>query len=92
MNFDYLFHNYGLKPLTFKEEWDLPQNVRQTSNNKIKIIDTCDGAIRLIDTIKYRAKGAPELDDDRHAALVQELADKVEAFYKALDDAFRVGY
>lgn len=92
MDLIFVGKDYGLKPLSLEEVLNQPENIRRTRNNKVKIIDTCDGAIRLIDTIKYRAKGAPELDDDRHSALVQELADKVEAFYKALDDAFRVGY
>lgn len=35
---------------------------------------------------------APELNDVKHAALVQELGDKVYEAYKAVEEAFRVGY
>ena len=82
---------YGLKPLSFKEEFNLPKYARQTRHNKMKIIDTCDHATKLIDTIKYRAKYAPELNDPEHAELVQEFADKVNELYKAVEAAARVG-
>lgn len=41
---------------------------------------------------KGRAKGAPELDDPKHAALVQELADKVKEVCKAVEAAGMEGH
>lgn len=92
MHTDYIFSYYGIKPLSVEEEWDLPKDTRQTRNNKMKIIDACDHAERLLETIKLRAKGAPELDDPKHAALVQELADKVKEVCKAIEVACGTGY
>ena len=92
MHTDYNFRYYGIKPLSFEEEWNLPKYAKQTRNNKMKIIDACDHAEHLLETIKMRAKGAPELDDPKHAALVQELADKVKEACKAIEVAGMVGY
>jgi hypothetical protein len=58
----------------------------------MEIIDTCDHIGRLLATIKMRTAGAPELDDPKHAALVQELADKVKEACKAIEVAGMVGY
>ena len=87
-----IINTYGLQRLTFEKELNQPKYAKQTRRNKIKIIDTCNHAENLIETIKRRAKGAPELDDSKHAALVQEMMDKVNEAYKAIEDACRVGY
>lgn len=92
MHTDYIFSYYGIKPLSVEEEWNLSKYTRQTRNNKMKIIDACDHAERLLETIKMRTAGAPELDDPKHAALVQELADKVKEACKAIEVAGMVGY
>ena len=86
-----IINTYGLQRLTFEEELNQPKYAKQTRHNKIKIIDTCNLAEGLLETIKYRAKGAPELDDERHAALVQELMDKVNDMYQAIENALMVG-
>ncbi len=87
-----IFKTYGLKELSLEEEFNSPKYVKQTRHNKVKIIDTCKHAKNLIETIERRANGAPELDDPKHAALVQELADKVNELYKAIEEACMVGY
>ena len=87
-----IFTKYGIKPLSIEEEWNLSEYAKQTRNNKMKIIDACDHAERLLETIKLRVKGAPELDDPKHAVLVQELADKVKEACKAVEAAGMVGY
>ena len=53
--------------------------------------------MEIIWRLRFRRVGrkinmAPELDDPRHAALVQELADKVKEAYKAIEAANMVGY
>lgn len=87
-----IFEKYGIKPMTIEEECNQPKNAKQTRRNKMEIIDTCEFARRTLETIERRAVLAPELDDSNHAALVQELADKVEEAYKAIEAANMVGY
>lgn len=82
---------YGIKDLTYFDEWNLPENAKQTRNNKMKIIDTCYHARQQLEAIENRARGAPELDDTEHSALVQELADKVKEIYKLIQDADMIG-
>lgn len=86
-----VFERYGIKPMTFDEEWNQPKNARQTRRNKMKIVDTCEFARRVLETIERRAITAPELDDSEHAALVQELTDKVKEAYKVIEAANMVG-
>lgn len=85
-------NTYGLKPMSIEDEINLPKYAKQTRLNKVKIIDTCKYAESLIETIRWRTRKAPELDDERHAALVQEMMDKVDEMYKAIETACRVGY
>lgn len=87
-----IYKTYGIQRLTLEEEINLPKYAKQTRQNKMKIINTCKHAESLIETIRWRTKGAPELDDERHAALVQEMMDKVNEMYKAIEVACRVGY
>lgn len=87
-----IIERYGIKPMTFEEEWNQPENAKQTRRNKMKIIDTCEAMRRTLETIERRVRTAPELDDSNHAALVQELADKVKEVYKAIEAANMVGY
>lgn len=87
-----VYEGYGIKPMSLEEEINLPMLQKQTRQNKIEIIDTCKHMRNLIDTLEWRAKSAPELNDVRHAALVQEMRDKVKEAYKAVEEAFRVGY
>ena len=87
-----IFEHYGIQQLTFEEEWNQPENAKQTRRNKMEIIDTCEFARRMLETIERRVRKAPELDDSNHAALVQELADKVKEVYKAIEAANMVGY
>lgn len=87
-----IIERYGIKPMTFEEEWNQPENAKQTRRNKMEIIDTCEAARRMLETIERRARMAPELDDSNHVALVQELADKVKEAYKAIEAANMVGY
>ena len=82
---------YGIKLLTVEEELNYPANAKQTRNNKMKIVDTCEHIKNLINVIECRAKGAPELDDAKHAALVQELADKVRNAQSLLESTWRIG-
>lgn len=86
-----IFEYYGIQQLTFEEELNQPENAKQTRRNKMEIIDICESARRTLETIKRRVRRAPELDDPNHAALVQELADKVKEACKAIEAANMVG-
>ena len=86
-----IFEKYGIKQLTFEEELNQPENAKQTRRNKMEIIDTCESVRRTLETIERRARMTPELDDPKHAALVQEFADKVNEVYKAVEAANMVG-
>lgn len=83
---------YGLKPMTPAEEFMTSSYVRQTRDNKILIIDKCNEIIGLLETIKTRTRNAPELDDEKHAALVEELYEKVLDVGNATVKACKVGY
>ena len=87
-----IYKCYGIKPMTFEEELNQPKYAKQTRYNKMKIIDTCKHAKSLLETIEWRTKGAPELNDEKHAALVQDMYDKVNEAYEAIVTACRVGY
>lgn len=90
-SYDEFCKSYGIKPLPVDEEFRLPKYEKQTRNNKMKIIDTCDHAAWLINQLKVGIKTAPVLDDEKHAALMQEITNKVDDFYKALEAAYMVG-
>lgn len=87
----YLRSTYGLEALTLEQEIGLTPNTKRTRNNKIKIIDTCAGIRRLLDTIEFRARMAPAEDNQEHVDLVQEFLDAVNEAYKATERAWSIG-
>ena len=82
---------YGIKPMSLEKEINMPEYAKRTRRNKMEIIDTCNHAKNLIDTIEYRARYAPELDEKKHSDLVNELNDKVKEMYAAIERAWLVG-
>lgn len=66
---------YGIPEMSFQDEMNLPANMRQTMANKISIIDKCNLMQQALDQVKFRARGIPLLDDEQHAASVQEMTD-----------------
>ena len=73
---------YGIPDMSLTEEANMPENKRQTLSNKITMIEKCSLMQQALDQVKFRAKGIPLLDDDKHAAGVQEMTD---LFLKAYD-------
>lgn len=73
---------YGIPEMTIQEEMNLPACMRQTLSNKISMIDKCNLMQQALDQVKFRARGIPLLDDETHAAGVQEMTD---AFLQAYD-------
>lgn len=66
---------YGIPEMTVQEEMNLPANMRQTMSNKISMIEKCGLLQQALDQVKFRAKHIPLLDDDKHAAGVQDMTD-----------------
>lgn len=92
MNFDYLFKDYGIQPLSFEEASALPTFAKQTRNNKIATIDKIDAINRILNSIKFSIKYAPELDDEEHAMRVQKLADSITEISVMADKTHRDMY
>ena len=68
---------YGLTPMSFQEELNAPEAVRETRAFKVEIIDNCDRLIRLAERIRDRVKRIPEENDEAHVELVNKYAEGV---------------
>ena len=66
---------YGIPDMSVLEECNLPPLMRQTISNKVTMIEKCSLLQQALEQIKFRARGIPLLDDDKHAAGVQEMTD-----------------
>lgn len=66
---------YGFPEMSLVEECNLPSTVRQTISNKVTMIEKCGLLKNALNQIKTRAKEIPLLDDEKHAADVQEMTD-----------------
>ena len=66
---------YGIPTMSIQEEMDLPGNMHQTMVNKIAMIEKCNLLQDALNQLRFRAKHIPLLDDDKHAAGVQEMTD-----------------
>ena len=82
---------YGLTPMNFDEEFNLPDTIRNTRSCKVDIVHWCDHMENAIDVIRSRIKNAPELDDEKHAALVEEFRNKVHRAMEMLNDTAMFG-
>ena len=91
MSSEWIRNIYGMEPLSLEQEINLPWMVKQTRNNKMKIIDTCGHMTQLLETIKDTARMAPTPNDLEHAQLVQAYTDAVTEAYKAVQRAWSVG-
>ena len=78
---------YGIPEMTVLEECNLPPLMRQTISNKVTMIEKCSLLQQALDQIKFRARGIPLLDDETHAAGVQEMTD---LFLQAYDMMWKV--
>lgn len=86
------YARYGIKPLTVEEEFKLPENAKRARQNKMKIIDTSKSTRDLLEMLELRIRMAPELDDELHADLIQQVANKVNDIYKDVMEAYNIGY
>ena len=88
-NFDKV---YGLKSYDLEEELNLPENIKRTRCNKVHIIKRIDLIKRTLDSISFTAKRCPELDNKKHADLVDELSKMIDEIDELVDKALRLGY
>ena len=72
------YEHYGLTPMSFVKEMDASVAVKSTRQNKIEIIDWCEHMKNAIEYIQIRAKNIPEVDDDKHALLVEQFRNNVK--------------
>lgn len=82
---------YGLEAMSVEEEMNLPAPMKQTRNNKVKMIDQLNLISRRIDGLINYAKRIPVHNNEVHAKLVQELADAVNEIGKVVSKAEVVG-
>lgn len=87
-----VFERYGIKELSVEEELYQNEFAKRTRKNKMDIIDKSEHIRGLIETIEHRARTAPELDDEKHSKLVQELMDHVNEAYNHIFAAVMVGH
>ena len=69
---------YGITPMSLVEEIDASVAVKSTRQNKIEVIDWCEHMKNAIEYIQFRAKNIPEVDDDKHALLVEQFRNNVK--------------
>lgn len=81
----YYDNHYGLKPMTLEEELNASDNVKSTRRRKIEAIDNISRIRNLLDSIEHTVKTIPELDDGRHAELVDDLATFVLSATRAVE-------
>lgn len=86
-----LCEEYGIKPMSIEEEAKLPKFAKQTRNNKIKIMGVCTAMRRILGSVEYRTKHAPELNNEEHAALVEELKNLLNQAYETLEKTYTIG-
>ena len=73
------FKKYGIEPMSFLEEMALPKPVNQTRNNKVQIIEDCRMIAEMAKELIEYTKIIPTLDDEKHANLVQGLAERIHS-------------
>ena len=71
--------------------FDAPENVSKTRNAKFCVKRDCDFLIRSAEQMIKYVERIPEEDDSRHAALVEELAQKVHRALLEFGEAEKVG-
>ena len=76
---------YGLKPMSFEEEANAPESVKEERRCKIEIQNMCSLMARDLVTIAYTARNIPEEDDVAHAERVKQYRDAVKAAQAAID-------
>ena len=79
---------YGIKPMSHGEDINMPEAAKATRNNKIHIIDQVRDIRKMLDTIEFVARTAPERNDADHSELVSQFREKVDKMYDEVDKTF----
>lgn len=82
---------YGLKPMTFEEEANAPENIKLLRQNKIKIVCHCGFIKGLAYQIEERAKGILEIDDEKYVELISKYQKLIENAEHLLYEAEMLG-
>ena len=64
---------YGLKPMSFEEEINAPENIKRIRQAKMSMVDRIATMRQLLEQIERTAKGAVECDNDEQVKRVEEL-------------------
>lgn len=83
---------YGLEAKSFAEEMELPENAKRTRNNKVEIATKLDMIMHVAETMRSGVRYILELDDERHADLVERYRNEIQAALAALDGANKLRY
>lgn len=88
---NYIVNYYGLRSHDCSE-FELPEALRQTRNNKIILVDTCEYLLHKMEYYKEYCKNIPEEDNAKHAELVQKFTAALMEVKKAMTEFERVPY
>ena len=83
---------YGLAPMTLEEEINASDTVHAKRIAKITIVDDCKSIRMMLETIEYRAKGIPEIEDKKHLEFVKEYQQKVRQLYLLESEVSEYGF
>ena len=90
-DFSWYYKEYGINPMTFEEELNMPKAEKQTRNNKIKMIGELEWIVRIANQEISHIRMIPEDNNQDHADLVQKYADIIHTAYVAMKDVLRIG-
>ena len=74
-----------------KPMFDAPRNIQRTRNNKYTIEVDCQHLVQYANNMLRRLEFIPEEDDDKHADLVAELAEKADVIFTATPQGYLAG-
>ena len=82
---------YGIEPMSFEDEmnlWRWHEHKAQTRNNKRRMVIAMNKLIKDANYMINYAKSIPEVDDEKHASLVEELTQCFESIERKLGNDF----
>lgn len=83
---------YGMEVMSLDQELNLPEAVRKTRNKKVMIIDQLGVMRQMIDALENRARSIPTLDNDAHADIVRQFAERIQRAHTELYHAEMFGH
>ena len=77
MNHNPIEAAYGLTHMSLEQEIAAPEREKPTRQCKVRNVDNLGAIRRWLDGGEGRARRIPEDNDEEHAALVRDLADRI---------------